>query len=458
MAVQSRALPLSGRFGWLGSHRLLLFNIGVVAFSSVGVKVAGMLRDVVLASRFGTSDSADAFIAAWAIPQFLAMIIGSAFAGVIIPLQAEARSRHGEAQSRRFLSEMLLLGLGGLLAITLLLIPLRGLLLPLVTSNFGPAKLTETRDLWMLMLPAVFLYAMSVVWAALLHTDDRFGLAAVAPVLIPVCTIAALWFYPAGGIKSPAVGFVIGCLAQVAALLWGLHRHRLDVLPTWHGGLPETRLALWQLLPFLANGVVFGGIGVVDQAMAATLGKGSLATLSYGNKIVLPILGIGSSALATVVYPRFSRLVADRQWEQLHRQVRGYLRWTLMATIPLTIAMLISSHWIVRLLLERGEFTAADTRAVSDLQMIFALMIPAYTVSQLLSSAINAMRATRLILIGSVFIATFNIVADYFFKEWIGIKGIALATVLNYTLALAINVYLVRRLIRQRTAAVQGEG
>ncbi len=237
MAVQSRALPISGRLGRLGNHRQLLLNIAVVALCSVGVKIAGMLRDVVLASEFGTSDAADAFIAAWAIPQFLAIIVGNAFAGVIIPLQAEAHGQGGERHSRRFLSEMLLISIAGLIVVTLAMIPLRDTFLPLVTSNFGPAKLAQTRELWMIMLPAIFLFAMSTIWSAMLNTGDRFGLAAMSPVLVPVATIGALWIYPQGGITSPTVGFVLGSFAQVVFLVIGLHRHELDIVPSWHGGL-----------------------------------------------------------------------------------------------------------------------------------------------------------------------------------------------------------------------------
>ena len=76
--------------------------------------------------------------------------------------------------------------------------------------------------------------------------------------------------------------------------------------------------------------------------------------------------------------------------------------------------------------------------SVAELQVIFALMIPAYTLSQLLSRVLNAMRATRYLLIGSIVIFTFNIVADYLFKEWFGITGIAMATVGNYMLALVL--------------------
>jgi putative peptidoglycan lipid II flippase len=284
----------------------------------------------------------------------------------------------------------------------------------------------------------------------LLNTDERFGLAALSPTLVPVCTIAALWIHPQGGITSPAVGFVIGSLLQVLWLLFGLHRNNLNILPAWHGGLAETRMALRQFVPYLANGVVFGGVGIVDQAMAATLGQGSLATLSYGNKLVLPVLAIGSAALATVVYPRFSRLVAEREWTQLQRQVKAYLALTLLITVPATALIVFGSTMIVQLLFEHGEFNPADTAAVARLQMIFALMIPAYTLSQLLSRVLNAMRATRYLLIGSIVIFAFNITADYLFKEWFGITGIALATVGNYMLALAFNLYLFRRLITTR--------
>ena len=86
-------------------------------------------------------------------------------------------------------------------------------------------------------------------------------------------------------------------------------------------------MALRQFVPYLANGIVFGGVGVVDQAMAATLGQGSLAILSYGNKLVLPVLAIGSAALATVVYPRFSRLVAERDGSACISRSRATWRW-----------------------------------------------------------------------------------------------------------------------------------
>ena len=128
--------------------------------------------------------------------------------------------------------------------------------------------------------------------------------------------------------------------------------------------------------------------------------------------------------------------------------------FTLVETM---IACVLLSTTIVRFLFERGAFTAADTAAVSSVQATYALMIPAYVISLFLSRVLNAMRATRIIVIGSVGIFVVNLICDYLFKEWIGVRGIALATVINYLIALAFNAYVFRRLMTARLAEIGAE-
>jgi peptidoglycan biosynthesis protein MviN/MurJ (putative lipid II flippase) len=56
-------------------------------------------------------------------------------------------------------------------------------------------------------------------------------------------------------------------------------------------------------------------------------------------------------------------------------------------------------------------------------------------------------------LLGSVIVFVANVTGDYFLKEWIGIEGIALATVINLILALAFTWWISRRLLRAKLAA-----
>lgn len=422
----------------------------LIGFFTVAVKIAGMARDILLASEFGTGDEIEAFLAALVIPQFLAVIMGNSLEGLIIPLRADARARGGEDEARRFSREMLLASGAVLLVITLLLVPARTLLLPLVTASFSDEKAELAGRLWLITLPGFFFAAMASAGQALLNTRDRFGLAALAPVTVSIATIAALLLFPSAGIEAAAVGFVAGLVVQGGILLFGMRRAGLDLLPRWYGGVTETRTALRRTLPFLANGVMFASLGVVDQAMAATLGPGNIAILNYGNKLVLPLLGIGSASLATALYPAFSRMVAGQEWQQLRRTARRYATLTLVLTIPLTITMVALSPWIVSLVFERGAFSSDDSAAVARVQAIYALMIPIYTVAQLFSRIIYAIGALKFMAISSAGIFAFNVIADYVFKEWIGIEGIAVATVLNFFISLLVNIYLVRRLINDR--------
>jgi peptidoglycan biosynthesis protein MviN/MurJ (putative lipid II flippase) len=206
----------------------------------------------------------------------------------------------------------------------------------------------------------------------------------------------------------------------------------------------------------LDNATLFGSLGVVDQAMAATLGPGNVAILNYSNKLVLPILGIGSTSLATVLYPMFSRLAAEREWRQLQQSARRYVTLVLAVTIPATVVLVMLSPWLVEIIFQRGAFSEADAQAVARVQALYLLMIPAYTAAELLSRIINALGATSYMAITSAGIFLFNFIADYVLKEWIGLEGIALATVLNFSFSVIVNIYLVRRLLRQRIAMSEG--
>jgi putative peptidoglycan lipid II flippase len=195
---------------------------------------------------------------------------------------------------------------------------------------------------------------------------------------------------------------------------------------------------------------VFGGLPLVDVAMAATLGDRQLAVLNYGNRLILPILSISSIALGTAVFPYFSRLVAEQEWHRLQRTLTTYARLILAATVPLTVVLILLSETIVRVLFQHGEFTADDTAAVSQVQATLALMVPCYTLAVVYSRVLISLRKSQLMLIGSVIVFVVNVAGDYAFKELIGIKGIALATVVNYGIQLSFTYVVCRRLLRRR--------
>ena len=152
-----------------------------------------------------------------------------------------------------------------------------------------------------------------------------------------------------------------------------------------------------------------------------------------------------------MVFPYFSRMVAEKHWTNVRSTLRLYSRLILALSVPATIAIWFLSGWIVSLLFERGAFNSSDAAAVADVQQILALMIPFYALGVLYSRAVVSLQKTHLMLISSGIVFIVNVVADYLLKELIGVNGIALATVINYALQFTLMWFLTRRALAERT-------
>lgn len=448
--ARGAALTLRGRVLPSADHRALFNSALLVGLLTLGVKVVTLVRDMIVASRYGTSDANDAFLAAWVIPGFLGSILTSGFMAGLIPVQIEARTKHGGARERAVISEVMLLSTVSYLAITLFLVFTNRTIMPLVAQGYSESKFELAAQLSVIMLPAVAIGGIASIWSAILNANGKFGMAAFAPVTIPIVASALLLLWPNAGIEWLAAAFVTGTGLQAAVLYLEMQRRGIQVSLGWHGLLPETRAVLRQFGVICANAVVLGGIGVVDSAMAATLGPGSQSTLTYANKLIVPVLGISSTALGTAVLPFFSRLAAVEDWDGLRHTLHTYVRLILACAIPVTVLIIVFSRPLVRLLFERGEFSPDDTEAVARVLATYSLLVPVETIAVLMSRVLLSLQIGKAMVFASVGIFVSNIVSDYFLKEMMGIEGIALATVANQVISLVFLIFMWRHLQRTR--------
>ena len=140
--------------------------------------------------------------------------------------------------------------------------------------------------------------------------------------------------------------------------------------------------------------LLVGGVGFVDQSMAAMLPSGSVSALGYGARIVGVASTLASGSLSTAIVPYFSRIVAIRDLAGC-RHLKVFQRLTLAITVPLSVALILLSRVIVHSLYEHGAFSAADTALVSKVQALYAIQIPFFAVSILHVRLLSALKRTR---------------------------------------------------------------
>jgi putative peptidoglycan lipid II flippase len=345
--------------------------------------------------------------------------------------------------------------LSGLLVLVLLLAGVGVLVLPLLGTGFSKEKVDLTLSLFFYLLPLVFLQGVCVFWVAVLNAAERFIAPALAQGLPALVTLALLiGFHDLLGIYALVGGALVGTLALLAVVVSQAARQRLIGRPAPR---PETREVVAQFWPVAAGAALMSGTTFVDQAMAAWLPAGSLAALTYGDRLVGVLVGLGGIALGTATLPQFAKLVAGGHWLELDRTLRFWRKLIRAVAIPAVALLVVFSQDLVRVLWERGAFTEADTRVVGQIQIAYALRVPIYLESILMVRLLSSMGQNRWLLPIAGVNLVLNFVLNLILMQFLGAVGIALSTTLVYATSYAMIGYALRRVwLHQSSLSEQG--
>lgn len=450
--LQGLGHAIGGRWRQLATsstNRRIFSATSVVAGLTLAVALATLAREQYIAATFGTGDALDAFLIALLLPQVIINVVAGSFNLALIPTYIHVREWDGEDAAQRVFSGVMAISIALLASIAGLLALTAPWFLPLLGSSFEAEKLRLTQRLFYILLPIIIINGLTTIWGAMLNARERFALVAVAPIVIPLGAILSLLsFGRAWGIHALAFGTVAGFALQSCLLGWALRGQGVSIWPRWHGIEPAMRQVLGQYLPVVAGVALMSSTALVDQGLAATLAPGSVAALSYGNKLVTLVTGISATALGTAVLPYVSRLVAADDWVGVRHTLKTYSKITLLTTIPLTCILYLSSTLIVRLLFERGAFTAVDTQLVARVQAMYVLQVPFYALTILFYRVFSSLRANHLLMWSAIVNAGVNIGLDYLLARIIGVAGIALATTLMYLISFCVTALMLYRALR----------
>ncbi|HEY6351154.1 MAG TPA: lipid II flippase MurJ [Candidatus Angelobacter sp.] len=428
--------------------------IVVVGFCTALAKLAATAKELAVADWFGRGDALDAFLIAMLLPTTVVSLLAGAFSGSVIPSFIRIREEKGQDAAQQLFSSIQIVGLVLLLVVSILLAVVAPFYLPLLGSGFSAAKLLLTRQLLYALLPFVVLNGAIAIWSSVLNAGERFALPALTPTVTPLVAVVTLLLCGrTWGIFALAAGTVAGTVLEASLLGRAVRVHGFSLKFRWYGFSPELRMVMWQYLPMVLATLVTGISPIIDQSMAAMLKGGSVAALNYGNKIINVVTSLSSAALYSAVLPYFSQMVARKDWSSCRRTLKVYSFLVLAATIPMTAILILVSRPLVQLLYQRGAFTPADTAVVSEVQVFFSLMIPAYTWAVLFVRLISSLHRNDVLVYATIMSATLNVVLNIVCMRRWGVAGIALSTSLVYTISCTFLAFSALRLLHREESA-----
>ena len=425
-------------------------------------RVLGVVREQVLAALFGAGDATDAYNVAFRVPNLVRDLFAEgAMSSAFVPTFTRHLTTAGKDSAWRLGN----LVINGLIVITVALVVLGVIFAePLVGLFAGayrevPGKFELTVFLTRLMLPFLTFVAVAAAFMGMLNSLHRFFIPALSPAMFNVATIiCALTLVPLmpalslPAITAIAIGTLVGGVAQLSLQWPSLRREGFTYRPI----LDWKDESLRRVLVLMGPGTI--GLAatqvnvLVNTVLATGEGTGAVSWLNYAFRLMYLPIGLFGVSIATATLPAVSRHVAVRNEGAARRTVADGLSMMLMLNIPATVGLMVLAPPIVRLIFERGAFTAVDTAATAVAVQYYAIGLVGYSVVRITSPVFYALGQNRTPVMVSVATVLANAVLNIWLVGLMGYRGLALGT----SIAALFNATLLMFFLRKRFGGIEG--
>lgn len=377
-------------------------------------RVLGLVRDMLMASKFGTSWQADAYFVAILFPFFLRRVFGEgAMTSAFVPLYSESKDKD------EFLSSVLTSFTLVLLIIVSIVMIFPDIVVYLFSSGAAPKTRELIKSLTRITAPSILFIFWWAITYSIENTRGKFFYPALTPI-IPNIVLIIFLMIPGIGIYGPTWGFLIGELAAFFALAYPLKRHKLRITFKY---TKEFLKLFWP--SFLAMSISQIN-SIVDTNVVSYYSQGQgggVSYLQYASRFYMLPYGLFGVAVATVILSTISN---DRENYAVH--LRKGITSTMFFTVPATVGLIVLAQPILRLFYEYGQFTPKDTQMTAYVLIAYVVGLPFYGIYSTMARARHAVKDMNTPLKATTIVALVNVALDLLVGLKFGPIGVSLAT------------------------------
>lgn len=376
---------------------------GLLGGLTVTSRILGLFRDIAQAAILGTGMAADAFTLAFIIPNTLRRLFGEATASAaFVPTYTEILMKDSKRDAFRLGSRILSLVAAALLIIVVLGIVASPLIIRIFAPGFSdiPGKSELATGLLRLLFPYILMVGCASVVMGILNAHRHFLAPASAPILFNLSALAGIlllsrWFFPDQPVWGYSIGVMAGGVFQLLIQLPALRRRGFRFKPDFNWKDPKVRKVGMLAFPALVGLLAAEVNIIVDKMIASMLEPGSVAALSYGNRIMQFPQGVFAISLATALLPTLSRQTASGKLQDAGKTLGRATLALAALMIPATFCLLFLAEPVVNVILARGAFTAESTALTSAALVFYSLGLLFYGAVKITAPVFYAMKDTK---------------------------------------------------------------
>lgn len=427
---------------------MLLRSGIIVALFTLLSRIFGLARELFVAYLFGAGSSADAVNVSFKLPNLFRRIFAEgALSAAFIPI-FNFKLQDSSEESRRFSSKILTL----LLSILIILVTLMELYMPLVMKVLAPGfqiesdKFDLTVRLCRITMPYIIFISVASLLGGMLNSIKKFAAFAFLPVILSasIVLLSPLFFGFTDNTSAVSISVIFAGLLQCIFMFGCLWRSPLRISLNFNIKDKDVLLFCSNMLPATLSAGVYQLNLFISQSIASFL-PGAVSILSYADRIYQFPLSIIGITFGTVLLPELSVVYKNRDYARAATLQANAIKLGLFLSIPAAIGIIILSHPIIHVIYERGAFRQDDTASTAEAISAFALGLPAFVISKILTPIFYANSDTKTPFKVTLYSLTLNCILNILLMHNLGHVGIALGSSISAWLGVVLLYFYVKK-------------
>lgn len=433
-------------------HSSVLYAAGMLTIMMTISRVLGFVRDISVSSTFGISWQADAYAAAFTIPDLIYFaLVGGGLSSAFIPVFSSYLATNKEEEGYEMASTILnIVALASMVLIAIGMVFTPQLVELLTNFQHGEAEQATALTILLtrIMFAQSFFMCLAGISQGILQCYKEFTVPALGAVVYNIAIIViGLLLAKYIGIMAFTIGVVAGAALNLLLQIRAMRQYRFSYRLTINLHHPGVKKFFLLFMPVVL-GLSMNEINLlVSQYLASTLGEGVVYALKQAQRIMMLPVGIFAAAIGLSVFPTMTSHVARGEMEEYKQNLTMGLRTIIFITLPASAGLMALSRPVVRAMYQQGAVTSEQIEMVSVILVFYCIGIVGYGAQQILNRGFYAVQDTKSPVLINVFVLLFNIVLSIALVEPLEYRGLALAYSLTGLLSMAVLGFFLRRKI-----------
>ncbi len=421
--------------------------IKIIIFS-IGSKILGFFREILIAYKFGASAESDCFFVATVATGLFASFFIQSLNTSLIPVLADIKKNESAHKSNIIVSNIITVIISLSVILTICGVIFSPIIIKMLAVGFSEKQIDLSIYLMRIGIPVIIFSSFVGIFRSILQSNYKFNEFALSYYPYNFVYIIYLIFLSSiFKIHGLMVASVLAVISQVIYQYFQIRKYKFKYHFSFDLSDKYLKKIFYMILPILGT-VAAGDINrIIDKTLASKLVEGSISALNYSYILNNTVLEIFIAPISVVLFPVISNSI-DSEKEKIKNTVLKAYEATIALTIPATLFLMFFSKEIIAIVFQRGSFDYRATVLTSDAMRYYSLGLMASSIRILTERLYYSKNDTRTPMFNSIISIGLNIGLNLLLINYMQIKGLALAT----SLSTFISTYFLLRKINKNSA------